>query len=57
MDFNPTGVTSLVLELLLLVGRCDKRGHPGEFYKVLVDGYVAVQCPVNEGNVAADQLC
>ncbi len=42
MDFNQTGVTSLVLELLLLVGRCDKRGHRGEFYKVLVDGYFEV---------------
>ncbi len=54
MDFNPTGVTSLVLELLLLVGRRDKSGHPGEFKKVLVDGYVEAQCPVNEGNVVAE---
>ncbi len=44
MNFHPTGVTSLVLELILLVGQCDKRGHPGEFYKVLVDGNFEVQC-------------
>ncbi len=37
MDFNQTGVTSLLLELLLLVVRWDKGGgaHPWEFLQNL----------------------